>query len=73
MIIYGGYSWCEKKTAHDENPSNNLRCGVEEGVEYKTDVNLCLNQIQIQIHFFVVRLYDVRSKDLSYHVHVKCW
>ena len=48
MIIYGGYSWCEKKTAHDENPSNNLRCGVEEGVEYKTDVNLCLNQIQKQ-------------------------
>ena len=63
MIIYGGYSWCEKKTAHDENPSNNLRCGVEEGVEYKTDVNLCLNQIQKQYTnintntntFFVVR------------------
>ena len=63
MIIYGGYSWCEKKTAHDENPSNNLRCGVEEGVEYKADVNLCLNQIQKQYTnintntntFFVVR------------------
>ena len=42
-------------------------------MEYKTDVNLCLNQIQIQIQytnantFFVVRLF---SKNLSYVLHM---
>ena len=30
----------EKKRAHDENPSNSLRCGFWPGLEYKADVNL---------------------------------